>query len=138
MTAPVASGWSVRRVGLAPTGKRRLLTAHANSGRSPSLWRKLGLSQDFADRTRDSSDVSVHLVEGRCVPGGRETGVDFCAVCQNEINSLVVAVLISSCAPISSGIESGNGDHGATRHDHFVPPRAGGRKERHPEAKSQS
>src|SRR5271165_4892178 len=28
MTAPVASGWSVRRVGLAPTGKRRLLTAH--------------------------------------------------------------------------------------------------------------
>jgi hypothetical protein len=34
MTAPVASGWSVRRVGLAPTGKRRLGTAHANSGRS--------------------------------------------------------------------------------------------------------
>ena len=34
MTAPVASGWSVRRVGLAPTGKRRLLTAHANSGHS--------------------------------------------------------------------------------------------------------
>ena len=28
MTAPVASGWSVRRVGLAPTGKHRLLTAH--------------------------------------------------------------------------------------------------------------
>jgi len=37
MTAPVASGWSVRRVGLAPTGKRRLLTAHANSGRSLTL-----------------------------------------------------------------------------------------------------
>jgi hypothetical protein len=34
MTAPVASGWSVRRVGLAPTGKRRLLTAHAISGHS--------------------------------------------------------------------------------------------------------
>jgi hypothetical protein len=33
MTAPVASGWSVRRVGPSPTGKRRLLTAHANSGR---------------------------------------------------------------------------------------------------------
>jgi hypothetical protein len=30
MTAPVASGWSVRRVGFAPTGKRRLITAHAN------------------------------------------------------------------------------------------------------------
>src|SRR5208283_4516811 len=39
MTAPVASGWSVRRVGLAPTGKRRLLTAHANTGHSPTAWR---------------------------------------------------------------------------------------------------
>ncbi len=28
MTAPVASGWSVRRMGLAPHGKRRLLTGH--------------------------------------------------------------------------------------------------------------
>ena len=28
MTAPVASGWSGCRVGLTPTGKRRLLTAH--------------------------------------------------------------------------------------------------------------
>jgi hypothetical protein len=27
--APVASGWSCRRVGLSPTGKRRLFTAHA-------------------------------------------------------------------------------------------------------------
>ena len=32
MTAPIASGWSGCRVGLAPTGKRRLCTAHANSG----------------------------------------------------------------------------------------------------------
>src|SRR5207302_8875165 len=31
MTAPVASGWSGCRVGLAPTGKRRLFTAHAKS-----------------------------------------------------------------------------------------------------------
>src|SRR5215208_2734630 len=30
MTAPVASGWSGRRVGLAPTGKRRLVTAHTH------------------------------------------------------------------------------------------------------------
>ena len=34
IAAPVASGWSVRRVGLAPTGKRRLVTAHTHSGRS--------------------------------------------------------------------------------------------------------
>jgi hypothetical protein len=37
MTAPIASGWSGCRVGLAPTGKRRLCTAHANCGsRRPS------------------------------------------------------------------------------------------------------
>jgi hypothetical protein len=34
MTAPVASGWSGCRVGLAPTGKRRLFTAHAITGRT--------------------------------------------------------------------------------------------------------
>src|SRR3979490_1922304 len=39
MTAPVASGWSVRRVGLSPTGKRRLLTAHAKSSHSRSRGR---------------------------------------------------------------------------------------------------
>ena len=32
MTAPIASGWSGCRVGLAPTGKRRLFTAHGQSG----------------------------------------------------------------------------------------------------------
>src|SRR6201998_1620213 len=32
IAAPVASGWSGCRVGLAPTGKRRLCTAHAQSG----------------------------------------------------------------------------------------------------------
>jgi hypothetical protein len=32
IAAPVASGWSVCRVGFAPTGKRRLSTAHATCG----------------------------------------------------------------------------------------------------------
>src|SRR6266851_437318 len=32
MTAPVAPGWSIRRVGLTPTGKRRLSTAHTQVG----------------------------------------------------------------------------------------------------------
>ena len=31
IAAPVASGWSGRRVGFAPTGKRRLVTAHTPS-----------------------------------------------------------------------------------------------------------
>src|SRR5215471_10609715 len=34
MTAPIASGWSDCRVGFAPTGKRRLCTAHTRSGHS--------------------------------------------------------------------------------------------------------
>src|ERR1700733_805196 len=37
MTAPIASGWSGCRVGLAPTGKRRLCTAHADSGSRSAL-----------------------------------------------------------------------------------------------------
>src|SRR5258705_9916162 len=32
MTAPIASGWSGCRVGLAPPGKRRLCTAHTQVG----------------------------------------------------------------------------------------------------------
>jgi hypothetical protein len=42
MTAPVASGWSGRRVGLTPTGKRRLSTAHGHScraGQGEERWR---------------------------------------------------------------------------------------------------
>src|SRR5258708_36654762 len=37
MTAPVASGWSGCRVGLAPTGKPRLVTAHTLDG-PPAVW----------------------------------------------------------------------------------------------------
>src|SRR6202042_3109925 len=44
-TAPVASGWSGCRVGLAPTGKRRLVTAHTSSGHSVFGIRWSPLSQ---------------------------------------------------------------------------------------------
>src|SRR6266568_4468309 len=57
IAAPVASGWSGCRVGLAPTGKRRLVTAHTQGGHPSScflstcsvlwldqLWRFGGLS----------------------------------------------------------------------------------------------
>ena len=40
MTAPVASGWSGCRVGLAPTGKRRLFTAHAKNRLAPNATHK--------------------------------------------------------------------------------------------------
>src|SRR5271169_4571589 len=48
MTAPVASGWSGCRVGLTPTGKRRLCTAHASCRlRHRSRW--IGLDRVFLD-----------------------------------------------------------------------------------------
>jgi len=37
IAAPVASGWSGCRVGLAPTGKRRLRTAHTRGG-TRAIW----------------------------------------------------------------------------------------------------
>ena len=51
--APVASGWSICRVGFSPTGKRRLFTAHANSGNSAGRNRsRIGARQDLS-LTRD-------------------------------------------------------------------------------------
>src|SRR6202035_5504573 len=46
MAAPVASGWGGCRVGFAPTGKRRLFTAHATNRHlvSPRLVEHAGLS----------------------------------------------------------------------------------------------
>jgi len=41
MTAPVASGWSVRRVGLSPTGKRRLSRRTQQAGIAGSLDERL-------------------------------------------------------------------------------------------------
>ncbi len=45
MTAPIASGWSGRRVGLAPTGKRRLSTAHTRSGHRAGSVSEVGWVQ---------------------------------------------------------------------------------------------
>jgi len=39
MTAPIASGWSGCRVGFAPSGKRRLFTAHTHIGHSTEVSR---------------------------------------------------------------------------------------------------
>ena len=53
MTAPIASGWSVCRVGLAPTGKRRLCTAHTQSGPSGRLNDQIPLA-GRAERLRNA------------------------------------------------------------------------------------
>src|SRR5467141_1549982 len=54
MPAPVASGWSGCRVGLAPTGKRRLVTAHTPSGHSHA----------DADRLRSVQPVKENVLPG--------------------------------------------------------------------------
>ena len=60
MTAPVASGWSGCRVGLAPTGKRRLCTAHAK----PRLRRrKLSIVTPQPGRRLLGLKPSIHLDE---------------------------------------------------------------------------
>src|SRR5215813_8407542 len=43
MTAPIASGWSESPGGVAPTGKRRLFTAHADCSRSRDHDRTTGV-----------------------------------------------------------------------------------------------
>ena len=49
VTAPIASGWSGCRVGLAPTGKRRLSTAHTQSGHA-ALQSQIGRSPQSRKR----------------------------------------------------------------------------------------
>jgi hypothetical protein len=52
--APVASGWSICRVGFSPTGKRRLFTAHANCGPSTkNSPNEKGTDQPIADRPQN-------------------------------------------------------------------------------------
>jgi hypothetical protein len=58
MTAPVASGWSGCRVGLAPTGKRRLVTAHTWTGHSRSRPWKPQLGGKRAYKCRLGKDWS--------------------------------------------------------------------------------
>jgi hypothetical protein len=48
IAAPVASGWSTRRVGLSPTGRRRLFTAHP-------LWRNLKALLEWPELARQHS-----------------------------------------------------------------------------------
>jgi hypothetical protein len=71
MTAPVASGWSGRRVGLAPTGKRRLLTAHTLSRhfRSPART-----SQSGGLRSSFTCTAMAKLSKKRSLPKARRTG----------------------------------------------------------------
>ena len=60
MPAPVASGWSGRRVGLAPTGKRRLFTAHVESECGAGGFRpNISVAAPFVWRCLTSSPVAL-------------------------------------------------------------------------------
>src|SRR5438552_12115105 len=60
MTAPIASGWSDCRVGFAPTGKRRLVTAHANYRRGLiRYFRSFRLGADSSRRLPRQRIVTI-------------------------------------------------------------------------------
>ncbi len=67
MTAPVASGWSGCRVGLAPTGKRRLSTAHTRLGRCTSHHSR---QCSFLRGVRSNSGRDLVIVFGTTNDGG--------------------------------------------------------------------
>src|SRR6516225_9684177 len=52
IAAPAASGWSVRRVGFSPTGKRRLCTAHTQGGQFSALLECHNGSENLRNTTR--------------------------------------------------------------------------------------
>jgi hypothetical protein len=60
MTAPIASGWSGCRVGLAPTGKRRLITAHTQLGhRGMSVRQQRTFDTDHKETAISSSAIAA-------------------------------------------------------------------------------
>jgi hypothetical protein len=62
MTAPVASGWSGCRVGLAPTGKRRLSTAHTSCGHSPIIPPRLPPAIDPEHTLAERRDLMLDQI----------------------------------------------------------------------------
>src|SRR3981081_1741744 len=77
VAAPVASGWSVCRVGFAPTGKRRLVTAHTHCGPRRVCWPHSALI-----------DCTVHVVGMLPSVPVDETAVPF-------MNQIAVLPLVS-------------------------------------------
>jgi hypothetical protein len=81
--APVASGWSICRVGVSPTGKRRLFTAHAKNGplRSRMKGQRAGGGIRALFRREDcrSGQAGEHFQFGIC-GGLSRSGVGLCAL----------------------------------------------------------
>jgi hypothetical protein len=94
MTAPIASGWSDRRVGLAPTGKRRRWAATPGDLRLPGIHALLRQNQEEqvhggfrcksvqrpASETTESSgaskDQGAHFVITARIKNAREEAIE--------------------------------------------------------------
>src|ERR1700738_1186437 len=61
IAAPVASGWSSCRVGLTPTGKRRLCTAHARNRHFVPLRRRAAGRRPPVNNPKNQSDAWLAL-----------------------------------------------------------------------------
>jgi hypothetical protein len=77
MTAPIASGWSGCRMGFAPTGKRRLCTAHTRNGHWVS---RSGRDRHFASRIHHGAHSTgewpiFHGASGRAFNERGESGI---------------------------------------------------------------
>src|SRR5438034_290524 len=69
MTSPIASGRSICRVGLAPTGKRRLITAHTLSGHPTFSEADIAVNGSFPERQLSSVYANQALTQ-YCGRGG--------------------------------------------------------------------
>ena len=117
MPAPVASGWSVHRVGLAPTGKRRLLTAHVDScpgGRlrsSEGEFLKVGWQGDANLRhfARQRRILPVPMGPGERRLTEPTTAVRRWQLDQRDYPRLLTCALAS---PPEAGLDRGESDEG--------------------------
>ena len=66
MTAPIASGWSGCRVGFAPTGTRRLLTAHHQQRTSAHKRERSLVSHRLLFHKNDDRSIVSRHIPWRC------------------------------------------------------------------------
>jgi len=111
VTAPVASGWSGCRVGLAPTGKRRLFTAHTRCGPSD---RQEAVAQSGRKNTRSTL---------RFRDGANDHDWDDIAQYGGLLQDTSSPILDACRAPVSFADTHGAPPHRLSVVDRLVSPR---------------
>jgi superfamily I DNA/RNA helicase len=122
MTAPVASGWSGCRVGLTPTGKRRLSTAHTRSGHLSIGTMHLAKGLEFRAVAVMACDDEIIPLQERIETVGDDA--DLQEVYDTERHLLYVActrardhLLVTGVAPVSEFLDDfTKGDQGRAAH----------------------